>query len=69
MNEHFRPYRRSLVWLGEPGDAAAYREESTRIAERLQGLNALEWFDVAADEREADRSRWQATFTLTRDDS
>ena len=69
MDELFKPYRRSQIWLGEPNDAAAYHEEGTRIAERLRCLNSQELFDVAADASGYDRTRWQATLELPRDDA
>jgi hypothetical protein len=69
VDEQFKPYRRSQVWLGEPNDPAAYQVEGTRIADRLKFLNSQELFDVAADASEDNRTRWEATLKLPRDDA
>lgn len=69
MDEQFKPYRRSQIWLGEPAVADAYYDEDTKIAERLRNLNSQELYDIAADEQADDRTRWQATLKLSRDDS
>lgn len=67
VDEQFTPYRRSQIWLGEPADAATYRDEGFRIAERLRKLETDELFDVAADPHADDRTRWQATLKLPRE--
>lgn len=69
MDEQFKPYRRSQIWLGEPAVADAYHDEGNKIAERLRNLNSQELFDIAADEHADDRARWQATLKLSRDEA
>lgn len=67
MGEHFQPYERSQIWLGESAARAVYDEESRAIASRLYDLKEEEIYVIAADATEGDRVRWEATLRLPRE--
>lgn len=67
MSTQFKPYQRSQMWLAEPAQAAAYREEGDHIALRLNNLSNEELFAFAANISEYDRVRWEAALRLPRE--
>ena len=67
MSEKFQPYRRSQIWLGEPAELAAYRQEGEQINSRLYGSSEDKLYVIAADVTEEERVRWEAALRLSRE--